>query len=118
VARYVIVWEFRIKPEAEAKFVEKYGPEGIWAKFFRGAQGYIRTELVRDVVDRMRLLTLDHWRSEEEFKRFREENLAEYKRLDRECEQLTEAETCLGTFWSVAQEGSSSPEAKELGAKG
>lgn len=97
---YVILWEFRIRPEAETEFVEKYGPEGIWARFFRGGQGYIRTELVRDVIDRMRFLTLDYWQSEEEFKRFREQNLAEYKKLDRECEQLTETEICLGAFSS------------------
>ena len=95
---HVIVWEFRVRPDAEKEFVEKYGPEGIWARFFRGGQGFIRTELVRDVADRGRYLTLDYWRSEEEFKRFREQNQAEYKRIDRECEQLTEAETCLGNL--------------------
>lgn len=95
---YVIVWEFRIRPEAEVEFIERYGQDGIWARFFRGGQGYIRTELVRDVADHGRFLTLDYWRSEEEFKSFREQNQAEYKRIDRECEQLTEAETCLGTL--------------------
>jgi len=98
VAQHVIVWEFGVKPATEAEFVEKYGPEGIWAKFFRGGQGYVRTELVRDVADRGRFLTLDYWRSEEEFKSFREQNQAEYKKIDEQCEQLTEAETCLGSL--------------------
>ena len=93
---YVIVWEFRIRQGKEAEFIEKYGPEGIWAGFFGGSQAYIRTELVRDVTDQQRFLTLDYWQSEKEFTKFREQNLAEYERLDRECERLTETETCLG----------------------
>jgi heme-degrading monooxygenase HmoA len=103
-AQYVIVWEFRVRQAKEAEFVHKYGPEGDWARFFRGATdnmspGYIRTELVRDVAIDFRYLTLDYWKSEEEFKRFREQNLAEYERLDKEFEGLTESETRLGAFW-------------------
>jgi heme-degrading monooxygenase HmoA len=102
---YVIVWEFQVRLAREAEFVQKYGPEGAWARFFRGAPddmspGYIRTELVRDVAVDFRYLTLDYWQSEEEFKRFREQNLAEYERLDKEFEGLTESETRLGAFWS------------------
>jgi heme-degrading monooxygenase HmoA len=98
VAQYVIVWEFRIRPEAETEFIEKYGPEGTWARLFRGGDGYIRTELVRDVTDPRRFLTLDYWRSEKEFDEFRKHNLAEYERLDKELEGLTEQETRLGAF--------------------
>ena len=101
---YVIVWEFQVRPDKVAEFQEKYGPEGAWARFFRGAPdnmspGYIRTELVRDVATDFRYLTLDYWQSEEEFRRFREQNLAEYERLDKEFEGLTESETRLGAFW-------------------
>jgi heme-degrading monooxygenase HmoA len=96
---YVIVWEFRVGQDRQAEFVQKYGPEGAWARFFRGSAGYIRTELVRDVADRLRFLTLDYWRTEEEFNRFRQQELAEYERLDKEFEGLTESETRLGAFW-------------------
>jgi heme-degrading monooxygenase HmoA len=96
---YVIVWEFRVGQLRQAEFQEKYGPEGAWARFFRGSAGYIRTELVKDVVDHLRFLTLDYWQTEEEFKQFREQNLAEYERLDKEFEGLTESETRLGAFW-------------------
>ena len=99
-AQYVIVWEFRVRQAREAEFVQKYGPEGDWARFFRSSPGYIRTELVRDVADHLRYLTLDYWQTEEEFNRFREQNLAEYERLDKEFEGLTESETRLGAFWS------------------
>jgi heme-degrading monooxygenase HmoA len=81
------------------RFVKHYGPDGTWARFFQRGEGYIRTELVRDVADRERFLTLDYWQSQGEFKRFREQNQAEYERLDKEFEKLTEAETRLGSFW-------------------
>ncbi|HEY2497032.1 MAG TPA: antibiotic biosynthesis monooxygenase [Candidatus Angelobacter sp.] len=97
--QYVIVWEFRVRQDRNEEFVQKYGPEGAWARFFRGSASYIRTELVRDVAVEGRFLTLDYWQSEEEFKRFREQNLAEYERLDKEFEGLTESETRLGAFW-------------------
>jgi heme-degrading monooxygenase HmoA len=102
-SHYVIVWEFRVRSEKEEDFMEKYGPNGIWARFFRGSQAYVRTELVRDVANRLRFLTLDYWESEEEFVRFRQENLAEYERLDKEFESLTERETRLGDFRSALE---------------
>ena len=96
---YVIVWEFRIRQGVEAEFVEHYGPDGTWAGFFQRGEGYIRTELVRDLADQARFLTLDYWRSQSEFKKFREQNRAEYERLDKELEGLTEKEARLGSFW-------------------
>ena len=98
-SHYVIVWEFRVRLDREKDFVEKYGPDGNWARFFRGSQAYIGTELVRDVTDPRRFLTLDYWQSQSEFKRFREQNRAEYERLDKEFEKLAETETRLGSFW-------------------
>ncbi len=98
-AEYVIVWEFRVRQERAAEFIQKYGPEGAWARFFRGSAGYIKTELVRDVASDFRFLTLDYWQTEEEFKRFKRQHLAEYERLDKEFEGLTETETRLGAFW-------------------
>lgn len=97
-SQYVIVWEFRIRPGVEAEFVEKYGPEGAWARLFRKSDGYIRTELVRDVIVERRFLTLDYWKSKEDFAQFRDQHLAEYERLDRQFEGLTEQEIRLGAF--------------------
>ena len=99
-SEYVIVWEFQVRLEKVAEFEEKYGPEGGWAHFFRGSKGYIRTELVRDVAVESRFLTLDYWQTEKEFSRFKKQHLAEYERLDKEFEGLTERETRLGAFWS------------------
>ena len=43
-----IVWRYAAAPGAEARFAEIYGPEGDWARLFRRAPGYVRTELLRD----------------------------------------------------------------------
>jgi heme-degrading monooxygenase HmoA len=96
---YVIVWEFWVRKDRVAEFQEKYGPEGAWARFFRGSAGYIRTELVKDVDSDSRFLTLDYWQTEEEFNRYRQLNVAEYERLDKEFRGLTESETRMGAFW-------------------
>lgn len=97
---YVIVWEFRVRLDRVGEFEEKYGPEGLWARFFRRSAGYLRTELVRDVAAANRFLTLDYWQTEEAFHEFKQQNLAEYERLDKEFEGLTEQETRLGAFWT------------------
>jgi len=101
--QYVIVWEFRVRQKRAAEFVQKYGPEGAWARFFRGSKGYIKTELVRDVTSDFRFLTLDYWQTEEEFNRYRQLNLAEYERLDKEFACLTEQENRLGAFYRTMQ---------------
>jgi heme-degrading monooxygenase HmoA len=98
VDQYVIVWEFQARPGVEAEFIEQYGPEGVWARLFRQSEGYIRTELLRDVAGKRRFLTLDYWKSEEEFNRFSKQHSAEYERLDKELEKLTEQETRLGVL--------------------
>jgi heme-degrading monooxygenase HmoA len=97
-SEYVIVWEFWVRQDRVTEFQEKYGPDGAWARFFGGSRGYIKTELVKDVAADHRFLTLDYWQTEEEFERFREQNLAEYERLDKEFEGLTEREVRLGAF--------------------
>ena len=102
---YVIVWEFWIRQDRETEFIAKYGPEGTWARFFRGSREYLRTELVKDVAADHRFLTLDYWTTEEGFRRFREQNLAEYERLDKEFAGLTEKEARLGAFTRTDDKG-------------
>ena len=46
----------------------------------------------------MTWLTVDRWKSEEEYLRFRAARLPDYEALDREMEELTERETKLGSF--------------------
>lgn len=98
---YLIVWEFRPKPGAESRFEEAYGPDGIWATFFRQSDGFVGTELNQDLKDSKRYLTLDLWVSKAAHDQFRADHGAEYEGIDAQCETLTEHEFELGSFERV-----------------
>jgi len=93
-----IVWEFRVKPEKAAEFERHYSGSGTWASFFKKGEGYHGTVLARDVEHPGRYLTFDLWDSLAAFHEFKARFSEEYFRIDRQCEELTEKETCLGTF--------------------
>lgn len=89
---FVILWEFRVAEPNRAAFERAYGAEGIWAEFFRRGEGYVRTELLRDLDQPDRYVTMDFWASRSHFERFSSANAVEYKRIDAELEALTLAE--------------------------
>jgi len=99
---YLVLWQFRPRPGAERHFEETYGPRGAWARLFRTAEGFVRTELNRDLKDLDRYLTLDFWTSKEAYEAFRAKHVTEYAAIDRECEALTMEEKFLGEFSRVA----------------
>lgn len=100
---YVILWEFHIKSGSESRFEQVYGPEGDWARFFKQGEGYVATELIRDVKNPRRYVTMDYWVSRTAHESFRERWMDEYKRLDAQCESLTEREMPLGSFVAVGR---------------
>ena len=95
---FVVVWEFRPRPGAEARFEEAYGPEGVWARLFRRDEGFVGTELTRDNEERRRFLTMDFWVSKQAYEAFRASHTSEYEAIDAECEGFTESETEIGRF--------------------
>jgi heme-degrading monooxygenase HmoA len=82
-------------------FERVYGPEGDWARFFRGGRGYVGTELVRDVEQPGRYLVIDRWESRETYNAFVETNREEYMRRVDETAFLFAQELRFGTFESV-----------------
>jgi heme-degrading monooxygenase HmoA len=98
---YVVVWEFRPRIGAEARFEEAYGPQGPWARLFASGEGFVATELNRDLKDSGRYLTLDFWKSREAYDGFHAKHAAEYAAIDRECEALTAEENLLGAFQRI-----------------
>jgi heme-degrading monooxygenase HmoA len=95
---FVAVWQFRPKPGLEQAFVDAYGQQGVWARFFAAGEGFVGTELNRDLNDRHCYLTLDFWASRAAYEAFREAHAAEYSRIDVECEGLTAEEKLIGYF--------------------
>ena len=93
---YLIIWEFRVKEGHEAEFEQIYGPTGEWVQLFKRGEGYLGTELLRDVGQPRCYLTLDRWRSQEVYEAFQKRWAEAYKELDRQCEGLTEQENLVG----------------------
>ena len=91
-----ILWRYRAAPGAEARFRAAYGPDGDWARLFRQAPGYVRTELLESGDGAF--ATLDYWTSEAAFEAFQAAFGEAYGALDAECEALTREEERLGLF--------------------
>jgi heme-degrading monooxygenase HmoA len=95
---YTCLWEFVVGPGARAEFERHYGAEGTWVRLFRRSPGFVETRLLIDRSNAGRYVTIDRWKSEEDYRAFRESFSAEYTKLDAECGALTRAETSLGAF--------------------
>jgi heme-degrading monooxygenase HmoA len=99
---YVIIWKFTVKPGLEDDFEKVYGPDGVWAQYFRRGHGYIETELLRGASAPGNYVTIDRWDSQAAYESFRTRFAAGYSAIDQECEVLTESESELGTYELVA----------------
>jgi heme-degrading monooxygenase HmoA len=95
---YLVIWEFRVEAAMAAQFEAAYGPKGAWTRLFSQGDGYIATQLIRDLNDSSRYLTLDFWTSRQAYEQFRSAHRVEYEQVDQECESLTTAEVPLGAF--------------------
>ncbi|MEK7262917.1 MAG: antibiotic biosynthesis monooxygenase [Bacteroidota bacterium] len=94
----IIIWEFLVKKECEVQFIQRYNAEGVWVQFFRKGNGFMRTELLRDVENSLRFVTMDYWNSIAEYEFFRREHLHEYNNIDEQSEALTQQENFIGIF--------------------
>ena len=94
-----LVFSYEVHDAVE--FERVYGPEGDWAQFFRGARGYVGTELLHDVEQSGRYLVIDRWESRDTYNDFVEANRDEYMRRVDETAFLYAHELRLGTFESV-----------------
>jgi heme-degrading monooxygenase HmoA/predicted enzyme related to lactoylglutathione lyase len=99
--QFIYAWEYEVPPEAAPEFLAHYAPDGSWARLFRRASGYVRTQLLRERRQRDRYVTVDYWCDEAAFHAFRREFAAEFEALDRSCAALTRRERHLGDFEPV-----------------
>jgi heme-degrading monooxygenase HmoA len=95
---FVVMWQFEIAEDKIAAFEAAYSPEGSWAQLFRTSPSYLGTELLRDAYVPCCYLTIDRWKSEEDFRAFRKEHDQDYEVLDRACDALTSRETRIGAY--------------------
>ena len=101
---YVIIWEYQVKAERLTQFEEIYSAIGLWAKLFRKAEGYQGTELLRDLDQPHRYITIDRWNSSLHYESFLIRWKSEYAAIDAQCEGLTEKESFLGKWESISFE--------------
>jgi len=96
MAAYHIVWQFETDAARAADFEAAYGSEGLWVKLFRQGDGYLGTELFREVAGAYRYVTIDRWVSRGSYDAFRLRHAAEYTALDEKCGLLLVREAFLG----------------------
>jgi len=98
---YLIMWEFQVRPGMEKRFEKIYGSDGDWARLFIQDESYIGTDLIHSLDGKRTYMTLDFWKSQKAYDDFRKRQLAKYKILDQQCEDLTESEREIGRFVRV-----------------
>lgn len=77
-------------------FEHIYGSHGDWAQLFRKGDGFLSTQLYRDVKNDGHYITIDSFTSKAAFEKILEQFKNEYDVLDRRCETLTTSERCIG----------------------
>ena len=97
-SRFVCLWEFRINLDLESRFLEYYGPNGVWSRLFRQAPEYVGTLLLKDESVAGRYVTVDRWESAEAYQAFRERCGQQYDDIDHLCEEFTLSEENLGSY--------------------
>lgn len=83
------------------EFERAYGPDGEWAEFFATGDGFVGTELLRDVENPGRYLVIDRWASREAYQAFVEARRDEYMRRVDDTAYLYDSELRFGTFENV-----------------
>ena len=80
-----IVWEFEVAEPHRERFLERYSPDGDWARLFARHDGYRGTSLVRSLARDGLYIVTDRWRDAAAFEAFRFEHGADYETLAAEC---------------------------------
>jgi len=93
-----IVWEYQVKKDQVAKFEKIYASDGKWVELFKKGKGFVGTRLIKSPYHLNYFITIDQWETLKDYKMFLSNWKADYEKLDRQCEGLTEHESCLGTF--------------------
>jgi heme-degrading monooxygenase HmoA len=101
---YMVIWEYQLKADHAVDFETIYGSNGAWAELFRKDEGYLGTELLRDLNHAQRYITIDRWVSPRAYEIFLAQWHEEYEALDAYCKDLTQWENLLGKWESVTHE--------------
>lgn len=95
------IWEYQVRDECISEFKEVYASDGDWVKLFSKSHGYIKTELIQDINDQNRFITIDYWDSHADFMEMKRNAESEYQDLDKKTDKFTLSENHLGFFEAV-----------------
>ncbi|HEU5234219.1 MAG TPA: antibiotic biosynthesis monooxygenase [Terriglobales bacterium] len=96
-----VMWEFQVAPENRSKFETAYKGDGIWAQLFQRDAAYVETILVRSDEHAGTYLTIDVWKNRESYLQFKQRFAADYAKIDKDCEALTDSERLIGIFEKI-----------------
>lgn len=96
-----VLWEFQVAPENRPKFEAAYKGDGIWEQLFRRDSAYVKTILVKSDERAGSYVTLDMWKNRESYQQFKQRFAADYAKIDKDCEALTDAERLIGIFEEI-----------------
>ena len=95
---HVVVWAYRVASSRESEFEALYAPDGGWSRLFARSPAYLGTQLLRDIAEPARFVTIDRWRTREDYVAFLEAEHAGYTDLDARGDALTLEEIRVGAF--------------------
>jgi hypothetical protein len=79
-----------------------FGPDGIWARFLRQAEGYIATDLKCESADDGRYRVRDFWSGHRGFEVFRERFSEGFAEFDRQIvDELVEKQGFVGAYYEA-----------------
>jgi len=93
-----VIWEYKVKTDQIEKFEEIYNKDGEWVRFFKKSRAYKKTELIVKDKENSIYMTIDTWKTLEQYELFIKTHQKEYKRLDNSCRKLTIEENEIGIF--------------------
>ena len=100
---YVILWSYQVKPNCVGAFKEHYNSNGTWVRLFRQSSEYISTALHQLEGNDLVFMTIDRWKSQQGYLRFKEEFAQPYAELDQLCNGLTHEENHLGSYFTIGE---------------
>ena len=95
---HVVLWSYRVAPGCEADFQALYAADGDWSRLFGRSPAYLGTQLLRDAAEASRFVTIDRWRSRDDYDAFLESERPAYATLDARGDALTVEEMRIGAF--------------------
>ncbi len=95
---YVVAWSYRVVPGRELEFQALYAADGDWSRLFARAPAYLGTQLLRDVDEPSRYVTLDRWRARDDYEAFLHAMREDYAALDLRGDALTDEQVRIGVI--------------------